>query len=279
MSPEEVAAKRRVLVGALTKCLELSKVKESVPLETIRSLLESASGELWREGEFRLEMVWKVLCQQPGLSPQDVAPPLLVFKSFEAELEVSVRLPPALSALPPAEQAKLREQVSLSKEAFVARLQELTDAATASAAEAASPPKDMGQAAQTAADAEPEKAPRKPATLGQKIAAGVLATLALAGAGVSAYFTMRDTAHESNLSDVASIVQLSEGKRVNQSMSARINDPRWETLGLDEQRHIAAQLFDREHEKGVEALTLFDGGGKVRVSASQIAGRVIISVH
>src|SRR5947208_2360855 len=120
MSPEEVAAKRRVLVGALTRCLELSRVKDIVPLDTIRSLLQSASGELWREGEFRLELVWKVLCQQPGLSPQEVAPPLLVFKSFETDLDVNVRLPPALSALPPGEQAKLRDQMPLTKDAFTA---------------------------------------------------------------------------------------------------------------------------------------------------------------
>src|SRR6478672_5270567 len=99
-SAEAVAAKRKILIDALTMCLSRSKVKEFVPLDTIRSILQSASGELWREGEFRLEMVWKILCQQPGISGQEVAPPLLVFKSFEQTLGVHVRMPQALTAIP-----------------------------------------------------------------------------------------------------------------------------------------------------------------------------------
>ena len=55
-----------------------------------------AGGELWREGEFRLEYVWKILCQQPGLTAKEVAPPLLVFKAYEDELGVTVRVPQAL---------------------------------------------------------------------------------------------------------------------------------------------------------------------------------------
>jgi hypothetical protein len=278
MSPEEVAAKRRVLVGALTKCLEHSRVKDVVPLESIRSILESASGELWREGEFRLEMVWKVLCQQPGLSPQEVAPPLLAFKSFESDLEVNVRLPPALSALPPNEQAKLREQVPLTRESFSSELQEIHAVAQAQVAEEAAPKIDVRQVAQAAA-AEPARPPRKPATRGQKIAAGVIACLAVAGGGASTYFSLRDTALGTDLSDVAPILQLSDGRKVNQSLSARINDARWGTLAKAEQRKIAAELFDREREKGIKVLTLVDGDGRVRVSASNVTGQTFIMVH
>jgi hypothetical protein len=279
MSPEEVAAKRRVLVSALTKCLEHSRVKDVVPLESIRSILESASGELWREGEFRLEMVWKVLCQQPGLSPQEVAPPLLAFKSFEGDLEVNVRLPPALSALPPAEQAKLRDQVPLTKESFSTELQDIHAVARAQVAEEAAPRVDVGQAAQAAAAAEPARPARKPATRGQKVAAGLIACIAVAGGGVSTYRSLRDTAQGTDLSDVAPILQLSDGKQVNQSLSARINDGRWGTLAKDEQRKIAAQLFDREREKGIKVLTLVDGDGRVRVSASNVTGQTFIMVH
>src|SRR4051812_9629482 len=99
-------------------CLERSKVCEVVDAQTIRSVLSTAGVEMWREGEFRLEYVWKILCQQPGLTAKEVAPPLLVFKAYEAELGVTVRVPQALSALPRGEQVRLRDELGISKEDF-----------------------------------------------------------------------------------------------------------------------------------------------------------------
>src|SRR5262245_55083561 len=95
----EVAAKRQALIDAVVLCLARSSVREKIPIESIRSILQSAAGELWREGEFRLELVWKLLTQQPGVSAMEVAPALLQFKTFEPELGVNVRVPQALSAI------------------------------------------------------------------------------------------------------------------------------------------------------------------------------------
>ena len=98
MESEAVAAKRRVLVDALMMCLSKSRVMQVVDGETVRGVFDSASKEMWREGEFRLDPVWKILIAQPGLTAEDVAPPLLVFKAYENELGVVVRIPQALSA-------------------------------------------------------------------------------------------------------------------------------------------------------------------------------------
>src|SRR5215471_16463422 len=98
--PEGGAAKRRVLVDALTMVLERSKVAQHVDAQTVKSVLDMAGGELFREGEVRLEYVWKILCQQPGLSAKEVAPPMCVFKAYEEELGIAVRLPASLSAVP-----------------------------------------------------------------------------------------------------------------------------------------------------------------------------------
>src|SRR4051812_11618316 len=100
MELEGAAAKRRVLVDALTMVLGRSEVGKHVDGPTMKSVLDMAGGELFREGEVRLEYVWKILCQQPGLSPKEVAPPMFVFKAYEEELGVAVRLPQALSAVP-----------------------------------------------------------------------------------------------------------------------------------------------------------------------------------
>jgi hypothetical protein len=274
-SAEAVAAKRRVLVQALTMCLGRSKVKDIVPMESIRTILESASGELWREGEFRLEMVWKILCQQPGLSAKEVAPPLLVFKAFEEELGVSVRIPEALSAIPRADQQKLREELPINKEDFASAIEEMKKLPAPDA-----PRADMGEMAQKAADAQKDapRARRLPSKK-QAILAAVLGTVATAALGLSLWLTLRDTADAEDLSDVAPILQLAEGRRVEKSLAARINDARWDTLGRDEQKRIAAQLFEREVAKGVHSLVLTDEKGRVRVAASDAAGRVVVSVH
>jgi negative regulator of sigma E activity len=274
-SAEAVAAKRRVLVQALTMCLSRSKVKDIVPMESIRTILESASGELWREGEFRLEMVWKILCQQPGLSAKEVAPPLLVFKAFENELGVNVRIPEALSAIPRADQDQLRNELDLKKEDFAAAIEEMKKLPAPE-----TPRADMGEVAQRAANAQVE-APRarKGPSKKQAILAAVLGSIATVAIGVSLWLTLRDTASSDDLSDVAPILQLANGHRVDKTLAARINDARWDTLGADEQKRIATQLFDREVQKGVHILVLTDEKGRVRVGASDSTGRVVISVH
>lgn len=158
-SVEAVAAKRKVLVDALTMCLERSKVRDIVAVDTIRSLLESASGELWREGEFRLELVWKILTQQPGLSAKQVAPPLLGFKSFEEELGVRVRLPQALSAIPRAEQERLRDELKVGKEDFATAIKQMHELALAEAAP--QPDTAAAAAAAVAAEGTVQAAPKK----------------------------------------------------------------------------------------------------------------------
>jgi hypothetical protein len=280
-SPEAVAAKRKVLVDALTICLERSKVKEIVPLETIRSLLSSASGELWREGEFRLEIVWKVLCQQPGLSAHEVAPPLLVFKSFESELGVTVRVPQALSAIPRGEQVKLREQVQITKEDFVAAVQKLTADSAREMKDAPPPPKaDMAKAAQQAAEATaPVRRVKTEATRQQKLLASALAALALTAVVASLFISLKNPSTSTELGDVSSVLQLSDGHRGEQTLSARIADPRWETMGPDEQKRVATQLFEKLTARGIKVLTLTDGSGRVRVNVSNATGSLVVTVH
>ena len=196
-------------------CLARSKVKEVVPLDSIRSILESASGELWREGEFRLEMVWKILCQQPGLSAEHAAPPLLVFKSFEDALGVQVCLPDALSAIPRAEQAKLRAQLTITQDDFAQAIDEMHALAAAE-----SQRQDVSKAVRAAADSAAPAAPAaaKKANPRRKLLAAALTTVALAAMGGSLWFTLRDTSNSVDLADVAPILQLTDGKQVEASL-------------------------------------------------------------
>ena len=72
---------------------------------------------------------------QPGLTAEDVAPPLLVFKAYEAELGVAVRVPQALSAIPRGEQIRLRDALGIEREDFAKAIDELKTLAAADATE------------------------------------------------------------------------------------------------------------------------------------------------
>lgn len=280
-SPEGVAAKRRVLVDALTMCLERSKVCAVVDAQTIRSVLASGASEIWREGEFHLEVVWKILCQQPGLSAKEVAPPLLVFKAFEAELGVQVRVPQALSALPRGEQVRLRDELQIGKDDFAQTLAELQRLAAAAQAEekpapAARPAPSDPPPPASPSYARPHAARKNPgARRGLALGLSVVALLAVAGA---LYVSFRDPSSGFDTADVAPLIKLTNARRQGRSLNARIDDPRWNGLTRDRQTQLVGQVFDLESQKGLHVLTLSDGT-RVRATASDLTGRRAVLVR
>jgi hypothetical protein len=284
--PEGVAARRRVLVGALVRCLAKSKVCEVVDATTVESVLDAAAGELWREGEFRLEYVWKILCQQPGLSAREVAPPLAAFKSFEEQLGgVEVRLPAALSAVPRAELTRLRDELIYTREEFATALAvDLKKARDAEAANVASQAgaktarKDVPSPVPVAKSALPGQVDPVKRRRRQAILAAVLGVGAVASVAVALSLTVFDKPSVVPLEDVASYVRLSDGKTQGGSLSARIADPRWETLSMDDQHKAVESAFETLHRRGIAALTLTDGTGKQRALAIDHEGHRSIIV-
>jgi hypothetical protein len=278
-TPDGVAQKRRVLVDALTMCLERSKVCEVVDAQTIRSVLASAAGEMWREGEFRLEYVWKILCQQPGLSAKEVAPPLLVFKAYEAELGVNVRVPEALSALPRGEQVRLRDELRIEKTDFAKVIADLQAVAAAESAKAAQAQIAAQAAAQSQAkqpDAPPDSSyapPKGKNPAQQKKLAIALGAVALVALPAALFLTFRETSLPVDTSDVAAFVKLSEARREGPSLSAKIVDPGWEAAARPDQQKRAEQAFELENKKGVQAMTLTDGQGRTRIIATDAGGK------
>lgn len=266
-SAEAVEAKRRVLIDALMMCLSKSRVVQVVDAKTVRSVLDSASKELWREGEFRLEQVWKILVSQPGLTAEDVAPPLLVFKAYENELGVTVRIPQALSAIPRGEQIRLRDALGIERADFAKSIDELKSLAADTAAQ--------GQATRAAEAGARKEEARKPAA--PKPAAGKAPrpvtpqskalALGLAIGGVAAlafgvWFTFRDTSRGFDLSDVAATLQLTNGRAAGPSLTATISDPKWDAMSIDDRKKAAAAVMDVESQKGIKSLTLLDKNGR-----------------
>ena len=285
MESEAVAAKRRVLVDALMMCLSKSRVVEIASEATIRGVIGSASTEMWREGEFRLDPVWKILIAQPGLTAEDVAPPLLVFKAYENELGVVVRVPQALSAIPRGEQVRLRDKLGVQRADFAKAIEELKGLAAAEAAT-----QSQQQAARTAEAAttrkeearkqppsgankrvaKPKAAPNKPLA----IALGVGGVLALA---FGVWFALRDTSSGFDLSDVSSTLQLMHGRAVGPTLTATIADPKWDSMSVPDRKKTAAAVMDVEAAKGIKALTLLDGSGHEAAAVHETpSGRIVM---
>jgi len=281
--PEGVAARRRVLVASLVHCLVRSKVCEAVDATTIQSVLNTAAAELWREGEFRLEYVWRMLCQQPELSPQLVAPPLLAFKSVEELLGVQVRLPPALVGLPRSEQLRLLEELQFDLPAFEAQLQTLLEVEVAT--EVAEAKDKKGQIAQAQADATRKDEPAAPpqnqhgsavtpvvqARRRRRWALG-LSVLALLSSATAVTLVLLDQPASFSTADSDGLLRLTKGRREGKTMVAELADPRWEPLSRDEQQKLVDRLLDLELPKGIFSITLTDATGRARAVAGEVDG-------
>ena len=280
-SQEAVAAKRRVLIDALMVCLNKSRVMQVVDAKTVRGVIDSASKDLWREGEFRLDPLWKMLVAEPGLSAEDVAPPFLVFKAYENELGVIVRVPQALSAIPRGEQVRLRETLGLGRADFAAAIEEMKSLAAAEAG--------TQQQQQIAREAAAKEEPRRPAAAGPsrkkeqkpltpqaKAMAVGLALGAVLALGVGVWFAMRDTSQAYDVSDVAAL-QLANGRAGGHALTATISDPRWNTLSLDDRKKAVSAVMDVESGKGIKSLILVDGEGNAKAMVNETPnGRTVL---
>jgi hypothetical protein len=283
--PGGVAARRRVLVDALTMCLQRSKVSAHVDASTLRGVLDTASADMWREGEFRLDMVWKILTQQPGLTAAEVAPPLLAFKAFEGELGVAVRLPQALTAIPRNEQVRLREELKLSKEDFAKSIGELQ--ALAKADEVRQTKEQQAVAAERLEKrteksvpiqvAPPTNQARKPRLT--KGVAAIVMSIALVVCGISVFFAVVPRSEPLSFAEVDSVLKIENGKRGGEAWAGTIADPKWNTLSKDDKKKVAGQLFDWAEGKGAKTLTLLDQAGELRVSASHLGTERTLTVR
>jgi hypothetical protein len=282
-SAESVEGKRRVLVDALMMCLSKSRVVQVVDSKTVRGVLDSASKEMWREGEFRLDSMWKVLIAEPGLTAEDVAPPLLVFKAYEKELGVAVRLPQALSAIPRGEQVRLRDALGIQRADFAQAIDEMKALASAQQSQQSQ------QQSLRAAESAVIKEPRRPTASRQKQKAGKPVTpqskalavgLALGGVialGFGVWFALRDTSANYDLSDVAGTLQLAKGRAAGPSLTATIVDPKWESLKPEERKRAAAAVMDVEAAKGIKSLILLDSSGAAKAMVNETPnGRAVI---
>jgi hypothetical protein len=196
-----------------------------------------------------------------------VAPPLLVFKAFEKELGVQVRVPQALSAIPRGEQVKLRDALGIGREDFQRSVEEMrTIAADEQKTQATA---DLAQQAAQADRPVTSKLQKVPPPPKRSVAVViVLALVTLGGIGVGVWYGLRDSSAGVDVGDVAGTLQLANARVAQGSMSATITDPKWEGLTKEEQKKLAGQLLEQEAPKGIHTITLSDDKGATRALIS-----------
>jgi hypothetical protein len=101
----------RVPLEALIVAFAHSRAKTLVGTDALRSVLSLQYRELPDDGAFDLEPVWELCAQQPGFDPVHVRPPLCRFKSWEAQLRITVLMPRAMAGLDRNALAELAAQV------------------------------------------------------------------------------------------------------------------------------------------------------------------------
>ncbi len=271
----EEETKRRVVVGAIELCLARSEVVKVVEPGTVEIYFQSHPEEVWGASEVRLQPVWNVLIGQPGLTSKEVAPPLMVLKSFEHVLGMFVQLPPELGDVPASELANWRDALGLSEGEFSQEIGKLESSAAQAVASA--PPAPV--AAPRISRAEEKRKEEGRGKRNQAILAVVLALVALGGVAGSLAYTFRQTAQTFNLGEISSLVELSNARRQDTGLVAVITDAKWETFDAAKQREVAEQVFGKLGEQGLKSMTLLDGQGKVRVQGMEMNGDRHVSVR
>lgn len=120
-----IRSKRKVIVDLLCLCIEQSALARVLSVATVRYVIESALGEIYREGEFQLEPLWQILEREPGVSARDAAAPLLAFKALELDAGLKVQLPGAVASFTAEERELLRGTVDIPRERMARLIEEL----------------------------------------------------------------------------------------------------------------------------------------------------------
>ncbi len=125
---------------------------------------------------------------------------------------------------------------------------------------------------------EPRKKdePKRPGAQARRrrnIIMGVVSTLVTLGSLGGLYLSLSDEPLGGyDLADVSDVLQLSDGKRKDATLVARINDPKWASSDAAEKKRLLVEVFEKEKKKGVLMLTLVDESGRPRGSVAELGG-------
>jgi hypothetical protein len=290
------AHKRRLLVEALAACADVSTRANGINIDTLRSLFTGGMREWWREGELKLEPAWKILCAQEGMTPLTVAPPLLLLRSFESKLDVRVRLPDALSAIPESEQQRLLDTIDAETRSTVGAAIDKAKVDADQAAKADELAADKAASRPAGASAEQRKtashraaapastiappvdsrAKAEAAKLRNRKIAFTLLPVSFLAVGLALFLSLRPTASDFDVAQHEAVLKLQSGRRDGKSLTAVVVDPRWKSGSKDVREKLARALFEAVIANGIQMVTLLDENERVRAVAYLADGKIFV---
>lgn len=268
------SSRRRLMLELLSGCIEKSKVRDIVGMETVRFVLESSVAPKWRgQGDFELDAIWKILSKEPGLSQQEAALPLLIFSTYELDVEVKIKLPDELASVAFEERMLLREGLGFGADELEKAVERIQAVAAEEEAER-DKAKILNQAtSQSDAPLVPKKRKKgRTAT----IIGGVIASVIAIGLAIGAVLIiLSDGTSAFPVDDVSDLLVLQNGRRVGPAMVAVVNDPRWDQLSKPDRKQLAHDLFERESPKGIEVMNLVDDTRRTLAYVSAPGGAAV----
>ena len=103
---------RPAILGIMLNLIRTSPLQAKVDVSEMLQFISSNWQHIYHDGELDLEPVHQALIREPRVQPRELALIFLLLKKREDKLTCSVRLPKAVSGLPPAERDALLQEVA-----------------------------------------------------------------------------------------------------------------------------------------------------------------------
>jgi hypothetical protein len=280
------------IMDVLIVALSGSDICKVINVGTLRYFIEFTFRDMFNGSTFDLGPLWNVLAAEPGLTPETITPPFLLFKEWEFRLGVTVVLPKGLAEFDRPTVESHLARISI-KSADVERALGAITLGRASVVEdvdAGPAPKLRLSDGYLGVVKKPDKpsgghkaeeyAPREPDDERRRrrgpIVLGVCLAITVAGLGFVGWRLTAEPGKTYRLENVASVLRLEDGMRVDFSVRAFIADPRWEQAPAPERQRILEQLFELVQKDGVRTLSLLDRSGRTRGLISTVGGPRVV---
>jgi hypothetical protein len=108
------ALRNRQLIEVLLLVLRASPVTRVVDIGTLHYFIDSSFRDMLKGDELALDLLWSVLCNEPGIDRESLIPAFLALKSLEARLGVTVVLPAEIDEIPDDKRRDYLGQIAVS---------------------------------------------------------------------------------------------------------------------------------------------------------------------
>lgn len=255
------------VIEALILAFSYSKASAMVGTDALRSVLSVEYHDLLRNGVFDLEYIWELLEDQPEFSPELVKPPLCLFKTFESQLGLTIKLPEALGELSASQVSVAAADCKVPAVELRRVLRDSGEPAPSTKRTEAAADALIREAEQ--AETPKHRKPRRQLPAWVTPVAAVIAVVSFGFAGLSVYKGCSSPKAQWKSIGLGPLQQLpvSDARRFGAQVDARLTDDGWLAQAEATRKKQLQDALDKLRPEGVRVLILRDKQGRVRASA------------